>query len=198
MKSYLAPLAALTLLATETLAQGSFTINSLMLSSANPTGFLGLEELHPDFLLLTFRHAQFRTIQSILPANQPGAQAIQDLGTQNGNSLTWIADLGVGTSAFLNLKDSTGLIAQSGTFTILDGPNKDCIGKNPNASAGSGGGSGGGSPAPNTSASNTSGSKTTSPTTSPSPTTSTGAASALSFNMAAVPAIIGAAVVALA
>ncbi|KAF9048606.1 hypothetical protein BJ165DRAFT_1460991 [Panaeolus papilionaceus] len=192
MKFFITPFAAAALLATETLAQNNgFTINSLMnVVVCQPSRISWVGGTPPYFL-------------SILPANQPAAQPIEDLGTQNGNSITWIADLGVGTSAFLNLKDSTGLTAQSGTFTILTGTDTSCLGKNPNTSATSGGassGASGGTPAPNTSGTaGTSATKSGSgtPTGSPSPTQSKGAASALSFNVA-IPAILGAAAIAMA
>ncbi|KDR76258.1 hypothetical protein GALMADRAFT_67694, partial [Galerina marginata CBS 339.88] len=58
---------------------------------------------------------------SILPAGQPSANALVDLGQQTGTSVTWIANLGPGTGAFLNLRDSTGTLAQSGTFTVQAG-----------------------------------------------------------------------------
>jgi len=62
---------------------------------------------------------------SVLPAGQPSAAALVDLGEQQGDSVTWLVNLGVGTSGFLNLRDNTGALAQSGSFTVLAGGNSN-------------------------------------------------------------------------
>jgi len=76
---------------------------------------------------------------SILPAGQPSGNPLVDFGQVSGTSITWLVNLGVGTSAFLNLRDSTGAVAQSGTFTVVIGANISCVGQPISTSAGPGG-----------------------------------------------------------
>jgi len=66
---------------------------------------------------------------SILPGNQPGAAALEDLGTQAGTSFTWKADIAAGTLIGLNLRDSSGQTAQSAAFSINTGPDSSCVGQ---------------------------------------------------------------------
>ncbi|KIK10357.1 hypothetical protein K443DRAFT_670981 [Laccaria amethystina LaAM-08-1] len=115
MKSFLAPLAFVTVLASSVLAQ--VTVNTpVSVVVCQPIQFTWTGGTSPYFL-------------SILPANQPSATALIDFGKQTGNSVTWVANLGVGTSVFLNCKDSNGVVGQSGTFTILTGSDTSCVGK---------------------------------------------------------------------
>jgi len=89
---------------------------------------------------------------SILPAGQPSAPALVDLGTQTGTQVTWVANLAVGVSAFLDLRDNTGALAQSGTFIISAGGNTSCVGQTPVTSGSSAGpttAAGGSSPSTN-------------------------------------------------
>lgn len=75
---------------------------------------------------------------SVLPGNQPGAAALENLGTQTGSSFTWQTDIAAGesssrklfpssahplpgTSVGLTLRDSTGALAQSAAFLIQPG-----------------------------------------------------------------------------
>ncbi|KAJ3517589.1 hypothetical protein NLJ89_g393 [Agrocybe chaxingu] len=88
------------------------------------------------------------SLQSILPAGQPAATPLLDLGSQTSTQVTWVTNLPVGTSGFFNLRDSTGALAQSGTFNILAGGDTSCVGQTASTSAGSGAPS-----TPNTSAS---------------------------------------------
>ncbi|KAF9474240.1 hypothetical protein BDN70DRAFT_899120 [Pholiota conissans] len=150
MKSFFAPIAVVAALASAVSVQAAFTINTpLNVVVCQPALLNWVEGQAPYFL-------------SILPAGQPSAAALVDLGQQTGNSVTWLANLGVGTSAFLNLRDNTGAIAQSGNFIILSGTNTTCVGQAVSTSAG---------PA----AATTSGSSNTSPAaTTPAGSTTTG------------------------
>ncbi|KIM39814.1 hypothetical protein M413DRAFT_446740 [Hebeloma cylindrosporum] len=122
---FLAPIALIASLASSAYAQ--FTINSLLnVVVCQPSLITWVGGTAPYFL-------------SILPAGQPSANALVDFGQVSGTSVTWLANLGVGTSAFLNLRDSTGALAQSGTFTVLAGSNSSCVGQPVSTSAGPGG-----------------------------------------------------------
>ncbi|TEB34742.1 hypothetical protein FA13DRAFT_1919645 [Coprinellus micaceus] len=74
---------------------------------------------------------------SILPGNQPGAAALVDFGRQEGNSLTWTANLAAGTSIFLQVRDSNGAVGQSGTISIQSSSDTSCVGQSASTSAGS-------------------------------------------------------------
>ncbi|KAJ3519686.1 hypothetical protein NMY22_g13089 [Coprinellus aureogranulatus] len=75
-------------------------------------------------------------LQSILPGNQPGAAALVDFGRQEGNSLTWNANLAAGTSIFLQVRDSQGAVGQSGTISIQSSSDTSCVGQSASTSAG--------------------------------------------------------------
>ncbi|KJA19469.1 hypothetical protein HYPSUDRAFT_887602 [Hypholoma sublateritium FD-334 SS-4] len=112
MKSFFAPLAVVAFVASTVSAQ-TFTINSLTnVVVCLPTLITWTGGTPPYFLV-------------ILPAGQPSAAALVDLGEQQGNSVTWLTNLGVGVSAFLNLRDNTGALAQSASFTVLAGGNSN-------------------------------------------------------------------------
>jgi len=169
MRSFNAPFALIALLASGATAQ--FTINTPLNVQVCLPVLLSWTGGNPPYFL------------SILPAGQPAANALVDLGQQSGNSVTWIANLPVGTGAFLNLRDSTGTLAQSGTFNVQSGTNTSCVGQAAATSAGPSatGGSSGGS---TTQASANSGA-TTSPTTKGATTSSAGATTSPSPSKAA-------------
>ncbi|KAF4613520.1 hypothetical protein D9613_007803 [Agrocybe pediades] len=107
-----------------------------MLSSACQSCFRGLEDK-----LLT---------SCVNPAGQPNAAPLVDLGKiDSATSVTWLANLGPGIAGFLNLRDNTGTVAQSGPFTVQSGSNTTCVGQTPVVTAANGGsvssGSGNGS-----------------------------------------------------
>ena len=58
---------------------------------------------------------------SILPGGQPSAPPLVDFGRVEGNSRTWNANLGVGTSIFFQVRDSQGALGQSSAVSILTG-----------------------------------------------------------------------------
>ncbi|KAF9223399.1 hypothetical protein BS17DRAFT_706072 [Gyrodon lividus] len=58
---------------------------------------------------------------SILPGGSPTAAALENLGQQNGSSVTWTCNIAAGVSLGLTLRDSTGAVAQSAPFTINPG-----------------------------------------------------------------------------
>ncbi|KAH7915611.1 hypothetical protein BJ138DRAFT_1097709 [Hygrophoropsis aurantiaca] len=104
MKSF----ASLALFVAGVLAQ-SFTINT----PAN------VVECQPTLLQWSGGTAPYYL--SILPGSAPTAAALEDLGQQNGTSVTWVANLPAGESIGLTLRDSTGATAQSAPFTINPG-----------------------------------------------------------------------------
>ncbi|KAG1821719.1 uncharacterized protein BJ212DRAFT_1264797 [Suillus subaureus] len=65
-----------------------------------------------------FEHAVFRPI---LPGASPDGTALENLGQQNGTSVTWVCNIASGTSIGLTLRDSTGATAQSAPFTVNPG-----------------------------------------------------------------------------
>ncbi|KAH9481391.1 hypothetical protein JR316_0005916 [Psilocybe cubensis] len=144
-------------------------------------------------LLATSAMAQTYQINTpILPAGQPSAPALLDLGSQSGNSVTWVANLQPGISGFLNLRDSTGTLAQSGPFTVQSGTNTSCVGQTPVTSAGPGGAAG---QAPASTSGSTSG--TASATKSNTPSTTPSSAAIAQYAPAGVAAMVGAAMLAL-
>ncbi|KAF9565273.1 hypothetical protein CPC08DRAFT_203518 [Agrocybe pediades] len=69
---------------------------------------------------------------SLLLAGQPNAAPLVDLGKiDSATSVTWLANLGPGIAGFLNLRDNTGTVAQSGPFTVQSGSNTTCVGQTP-------------------------------------------------------------------
>ncbi|KAF5352300.1 hypothetical protein D9758_011925 [Tetrapyrgos nigripes] len=54
----------------------------------------------------------------VVPGSQSGATPLEDLGQQEGTSFTWNVDIDAGTSVGLELRDSTGALAQSAPVTI--------------------------------------------------------------------------------
>ncbi|KIM84845.1 hypothetical protein PILCRDRAFT_87227 [Piloderma croceum F 1598] len=100
---------------------------------------------------------------SIFPGGEPTGTALEDLGQQNATQFTWIADLAAGTSCGFSLKDSTGLLAQSGTVTIQAGTSTSCLKSGGGSTSGGSSSSSASSPAGTTPA--------TTPATSPAATT---------------------------
>ncbi|EDR08553.1 uncharacterized protein LACBIDRAFT_297363 [Laccaria bicolor S238N-H82] len=127
---------------------------------------------------------------TILPANQPSATALIDFGKQTGNSVTWVANLGVGTSVFLNLKDSNGVVGQSGTFTILTGSDISCVGKSSAAPSATGATSSGAAAA-------TASGNSTSTSTGTKSTATTKSAASSKYPQVGIAGMVGAAVLAL-
>ncbi|KAF5367478.1 hypothetical protein D9758_003708 [Tetrapyrgos nigripes] len=118
MKSSVAA-AAVVLAASGALAQ-DMTINTpVCLSSLR-----GQEEVLPTFC--------------VTPGGQPGASPIVDLGQQTGTSLTWVVNVAQGTSVGLEIRDSTGLTAQSAPVTIQNSSNSTCVGQAAETAAASG------------------------------------------------------------
>ncbi|KIJ69273.1 hypothetical protein HYDPIDRAFT_185116 [Hydnomerulius pinastri MD-312] len=68
--------------------------------------------------LITWSGGEAPYFLVVLPAGQPDAAPIENLGEQTGHSLTWVANVAAGTDLGLTLKDSTGAIAQSAPFTV--------------------------------------------------------------------------------
>jgi hypothetical protein len=63
---------------------------------------------------------------SILPGATPNGVALENLGQQNGTSVTWTCNIPSGTSIGLTLRDSSGLLAQSAPFTVNPGSTTTC------------------------------------------------------------------------
>lgn len=64
---------------------------------------------------------------SILPGGSPTAAALENLGQQNGTSVTWTCNIQAGVSLGLTLRDSTGATAQSAPFTVNPGSSITCL-----------------------------------------------------------------------
>ncbi|KAH7884733.1 hypothetical protein F5I97DRAFT_1891566 [Phlebopus sp. FC_14] len=138
---------------------------------------------------------------SILPGSSPSAAALENLGQQNGTSVTWTCNIQAGTSLGLTLRDSTGAVAQSAPFTVNPGSSTSCLNTTslvpgPTAAstpAGSSASTGATSAGATSKASSTGASSTGS---SPSPSPSTGAASSNVVQVGAA-GVVGAAVAAI-
>lgn len=72
---------------------------------------------------------------TILPGGEPNGNLIEDLGKQNGTSLTWVANIAAGTSIGFTLRDNVGLIAQTAPVNVLSGSDTSCVGKSPSSGA---------------------------------------------------------------
>ncbi|KAK2460346.1 hypothetical protein APHAL10511_007735 [Amanita phalloides] len=144
------------LAASAALAQNSFTINT-------PTNAVVCQPL-----LLAWQGGTRPYFLVVLSGNDPTGQALEDLGQQNGTSLTWLVNQPAGTALGLTLRDSTGLVAQTASFTVNPGSDSSCLGKAASTSAGG---------KPGTASSGTSNSATsaaTSPATTPAGSSPTG------------------------
>ncbi|KAF8183950.1 hypothetical protein BJ912DRAFT_975675 [Pholiota molesta] len=142
MKSIFAPAAAALLLAGNALAQ-QLTINTPGPAVVcQPLLFTWTGGTPPYFL-------------SIVPGNQPSAAALINFGQTTDLSQRWVVNITAGTTLGLNLRDNTGIVAQSGTFTTQASSDTSCL-------------TGGGS---TTSGSSSSGGSTTSAATTPPATT---------------------------
>ncbi|PLW13365.1 hypothetical protein PCANC_06217 [Puccinia coronata f. sp. avenae] len=64
---------------------------------------------------------------SAIPGGQVGAAPLVELGTQSGDSYTWIANLPAGTSTTLQIRDSRGNINYSQMFTIQPNSDSSCL-----------------------------------------------------------------------
>ncbi|KAF8910669.1 hypothetical protein CPB84DRAFT_1743490 [Gymnopilus junonius] len=103
---------------------------------------------------------------SIVPGNQPGAAALFDFGQQNGNSITWTVNVTAGTTLGLDLRDNTGTLAQSASFTIQSSTNTACLTSTGSSSSGSSSPSGS-TPAGSTTSTSTTSAASTPATTAP-------------------------------
>ncbi|KAG6842309.1 hypothetical protein C0991_010597 [Blastosporella zonata] len=123
--------------------------------------------------------AQLTINTPILPGNQPTAQALLSFDQTSATSLTWTVNIAAGTSIGLDIRDSTGTVAQSAAFTVNPGTDSSCVGQNPSSTS-STATAGNTSPATtsaaatttSTSATTTTAPATTAPTTTAAPTTS--------------------------
>jgi hypothetical protein len=83
-------------------------------------------------LQITFSGGQSPWWLSAHPEGQPAAAAVVDFNGGNpidSPPVIWTPNLAVGTGLFLRLRDSSGLNAESGAFTILNGSDTTCVGK---------------------------------------------------------------------
>jgi len=72
---------------------------------------------------------------SALPGGQPSAPPLADLGSHDGTGFTWKANLPVGTSTTLQIRDSTGVINYSQMFTIQPSSDTSCLGSGSQSAA---------------------------------------------------------------
>ncbi|KAF9003949.1 hypothetical protein BDQ17DRAFT_1424918 [Cyathus striatus] len=100
-----------------------------------------------------------------------------DFGTiTDGTSFRWVVNEPVGTSLGLDLRDNTGTVVQSGTFSVASGPDTSCIGA---SSSGSGSSSAGASTGSTTAGATSSGTVSVTTSTSVSVTSSSPSSSSV-------------------
>ncbi|KAH6913116.1 hypothetical protein BKA70DRAFT_1218120 [Coprinopsis sp. MPI-PUGE-AT-0042] len=89
-------------------------------------------------VLLNFAGGEPPYYLSIRPGGQPtGATPLVDFGElASDDPVRWIVNLPAGSSAGLDIRDSTGRTAQSADFPIITGPDTSCVGQDPSSSAG--------------------------------------------------------------
>ncbi|KAJ3507014.1 hypothetical protein NLJ89_g6537 [Agrocybe chaxingu] len=171
MKSVFAPLAAVLLAATSAVAQ-QLTVNTpLSVVVCQPLLITWTGGTPPYFLVR--RNADFvigstLTSPSLLPGNEPSANAILDFGTLTTTQLSWNVNITAGTSLGLTLRDSTGAISQSAPFTVQSGSDTSCLNGGSTTSTTGGGGA-------TTTTGTTTGATTTAPPTTTRATTTNGA-----------------------
>jgi len=76
---------------------------------------------------ITWQGGQPPYYLSLIPAGQPAAAPIKQFPIQNGNSLTWVCDIGVGVGFTTALKDGVGELAYSGEQTVMNGTDASCV-----------------------------------------------------------------------
>ncbi|PPR01261.1 hypothetical protein CVT24_006025 [Panaeolus cyanescens] len=64
--------------------------------------------------------------QTILPGGQPSAAPVIDFGQVVGDQFTWLVNV-TNSQLSINLRDSTGQLAQSAPFANLPGANQACL-----------------------------------------------------------------------
>ncbi|KAK6910152.1 hypothetical protein I203_104183 [Kwoniella mangroviensis CBS 8507] len=64
---------------------------------------------------------------AVIPGGEPSAAALQDLGEQQGNSLTWTVSIASGTSITLKVTDSTGVVNYNQAVTVQAGSSNSCL-----------------------------------------------------------------------
>ncbi|OCF60556.1 hypothetical protein L486_00191 [Kwoniella mangroviensis CBS 10435] len=64
---------------------------------------------------------------AVIPGGEPSAAALQDLGEQQGNSLTWTVNIASGTSITLKVTDSTGVVNYNQAVTVQAGSSNSCL-----------------------------------------------------------------------
>jgi len=130
MNTLFVPFFLFSFLASIALAQDTFTINSLTDVTVCQPSLITWMNGHPPYFL---------TVQ---PENEPNAGPLVNLGEQNGTSFTWVVNIPAGDNGFLQLRDSTGVLAQSGVFSVQAGTTTSCLNStstgNTPASAGTG------------------------------------------------------------
>ncbi|WAR62422.1 hypothetical protein PtB15_15B6 [Puccinia triticina] len=82
---------------------------------------------------------------SALPAGQPGATPLAELGSQSGTSFTWVTNLPGGTATTLQIRDSKGVINYTQAITVQASSDSKCL----NGGGGGAGAGTGGTPSPN-------------------------------------------------
>ncbi|WVW83855.1 hypothetical protein I302_105877 [Kwoniella bestiolae CBS 10118] len=87
--------------------------------------------------LLSWSGGQAPYYLAVIPGGQPSGAALQDLGEQQGNSLTWTVNIASGTSITLKVTDSTGVVNYNQAVTIQAGSSSACLTAAATSSAGS-------------------------------------------------------------
>ncbi|WWC70246.1 uncharacterized protein I206_104196 [Kwoniella pini CBS 10737] len=64
---------------------------------------------------------------AVIPGGEPSAAALEDLGEQQGNSLTWTVNIASGQSITLKVTDSTGTVNYNQAVTIQSGSSSECL-----------------------------------------------------------------------
>ncbi|WRT66315.1 uncharacterized protein IL334_003270 [Kwoniella shivajii] len=77
--------------------------------------------------LLSWTGGQSPYYLAVIPGGEPSAAALQDLGEQTGNSLTWTVNIASGTSITLKVTDSTGTVNYNQAVTIQAGSSTNCL-----------------------------------------------------------------------
>jgi hypothetical protein len=74
---------------------------------------------------------------TVIPAGEPSATPLENLGTITGTQYTWNVDLAAGTAVSIALKDSTGTTLYTSELTITAGSSTSCVGASSSAASSS-------------------------------------------------------------
>ncbi|KDN48655.1 hypothetical protein RSAG8_02642, partial [Rhizoctonia solani AG-8 WAC10335] len=106
-----------------------FSFIALVLTQADPSINTPASLVQCQPALLTWTASNTPVWISVIPAGNPSAPPLMDLGKHSGTSMTWNVDIPSGNSISMQLRDSIGAVAYSAPLTVQSGSDSSCIHK---------------------------------------------------------------------